>query len=90
MFLHERWECTVERVHLCFYGEGKVWESPVCSNMLYVEEASVQVPLGVLSLSRVDTCTFLASNGQKEIEEAEAYVHTKDISVIYLFLVQRL
>lgn len=44
---------------------------------------------GVLPLSRVDTCTFLASNWQREIEEAKAYVHTKDISVIHLFLVQR-
>lgn len=45
---------------------------------------------GVLPLlSRVGTCTFLASNWQREIEEAKAYVHTKDISVIHLFLVQR-
>ena len=44
---------------------------------------------GVLSFFRVDTCPFLASNEQKEIEEARVYMCTKDISVISLFLVHR-
>lgn len=60
--------------------------SSVFCNLLTCKScASIQVALRGVLISRVATCTFLASNWQKEIEAARACVHTKDTSVIYLF-----